>query len=150
MPQERLIMPEINYFAIFVSGVAFMIIGSIWYGPLFGKLWMQGMGWNPDDPEFIAKMKKSAGPAYIQMFIGALLSSYVLAHILVAISKADPQMTGAAAGLWTAFFLWLGFVLPVKYGEKIWNGKAFKYVAIDLSYQLVALLVAGVIIASWA
>ncbi len=142
-------MPDINYLAVLVSGIVLMVIGGLWYGPLFGKMWMQGMGWDPNDAARMEKMKKSAGPAYGQMFIGSLLMAYVFAHVLWAFGQADASMTGAVAGLQGGFWLWLGFIVPVKYGDKLWNGKQFKYVAIDLGYHLVGLLVIGVILSVW-
>ncbi len=142
-------MPEIHYWAVLVAGIAAMIVGGIWYGPLFGKMWMHGMGFDPHDKALMDKMKKQSGASYPQMFIGALLMAFVLAHVLWAFGKAmgpmDPVMAGAQGGLWT----WLGFILPVKYGDKLWQGKKFKYVAIDLGYWLVNLLVMAIIISTW-
>ncbi len=143
-------MPEINYFAVLVAGVVAMIVGALWYGPLFGKLWIEGMGWDPNNKAQMDKMKSAAGPAYFQMFIGALLMAFVFAHVLWAFDAAlTEKMSAVSAGLQGGFYMWLGFILPVKYGDKIWNGKAFKYVAIDLGYWLVLLFINGVIISAW-
>ncbi len=142
-------MPDINYFAVLVSAIVAMALGALWYGPLFGKIWIVGMGWDPNNQELMAKMKKSAGPAYAQMFVGVLLTAYVMAHVIWAYSIALPNVTGVSAGLQSGFWLWLGFVLPLKYGDKLWGGKGFKYVAIDLGYQLVLYLLMGIIIAVW-
>ena len=35
---------SINYLAVLVAGFIPMILGSIWYGPLFGKKWIELMG----------------------------------------------------------------------------------------------------------
>ena len=142
-------MPDINYWAVLVGGVVAMIVGGLWYGPLFGKAWMRGMGWDPDDAEQMARVKKAAGPAYFQMFILALVQTYVLAHIIWAYGLALPTVTGVSASLQSGFWIWLGFVLPIKYGDKLWGGKQFKYVAVDLGYYLVLLCVLGVILSVW-
>lgn len=143
-------MAEINYWAVLVSGIIAMIIGAIWYGPLFGKMWMQGRGLNPHDAALMEKMKKAAGPAYFQMFIGALLMAFVFAHVLWAFGASlTDKLTPVSAGLQGGFYMWLGFILPVKYGDKLWNNKAFKYVAIDITYWLILLLVNGIVLASW-
>lgn len=126
-----------------------MIVGSIWYGPLFGKLWMEGMGFDPNNQDFKAKMKKSAGPAYGQMFVLALLEAFVLAHIIWAFRTALPPMSDLASGLQGGLWCWLGFILPIKYGDKLWGGKKFKYVAIDLAYYLVVALIMGSVISFW-
>ena len=36
-------MMYINYWAVLVSAIASMAIGSLWYGPLFGKQFMPAM-----------------------------------------------------------------------------------------------------------
>ncbi len=35
---------EVNYLAIIVGAVFSMILGAIWYGPIFGKKWMEIIG----------------------------------------------------------------------------------------------------------
>jgi hypothetical protein len=137
-------MPEINYLAVLVAAVANMIIGSLWYGPLFGKLWMEGMG-GP------GQMKSpSMGSLYVQQFIASLIMAFVVAHITWAFGMAlTPAMSDVATGLQTGLWLWLGFAVPFKYGESLWTGKKFKYVAVDLGYWLVVLLVMGIILTVW-
>jgi hypothetical protein len=142
-------MPEINYFAVVVSGVAAMVIGSLWYGPLFGKLWMKGMGWDPSDKELMVKMMKASGLSYLQMFIGVLIMAFVFAHVLWAFAIASPDVEGVSAGLQGGLWMWLGLVVPVKYADKLWMRKPFKYVSIDLGYYLVVLLIMGVILSCW-
>ncbi len=142
-------MPEINYIAVVASAITFMIIGAIWYGPLFGKLWMQGLGWNTKNKEFIEQQKKSASTSYLQMFIGALLTSYILAHIIWAFTKVMGLDSNFESSIRAAVWIWLGFILPVKYSEKLWAGKKLKYISIDLGYYLIATIVAAIIITYW-
>lgn len=125
----------INYLAVLVCGVVAMVLGGVWYGPLFGKKWMEGMGWDSNNQALMAEKKKAAGPAYAQMFVLALVQAYVLARLA-------PSIQG---GLW----LWLGLILPVKYGDKLWGGKKMQYVGIDLAYYLVLLCVMGLILSVW-
>ncbi len=142
-------MSDVNYLAVLVAAVASMIVGGIWYGPLFGKLWMQGMGWDPNHKELMDKMKKSAGPAYFQQFIGSLIMAFVLS-LFVGVLNALYWGNQLGMVVFLGVFLpWLGFILPVKYGDKLWGGKKMKYLSIDLGYYLVLLLVMGVILALW-
>jgi hypothetical protein len=51
-------------------------------------------------------------------------------------------------GYMTAFFVWLGFVLPVQATATIFSEKkSWKLLAIDTGYQLVSLLAMGLVIA---
>ena len=38
---------EMNMVAVAVSGIAYFIIGALWYSVLFGKLWIKLMDMNP-------------------------------------------------------------------------------------------------------
>ncbi len=141
-------LPEINYLAVLISAIAMMVIGSIWYGPLFGKLWMQGIGIDPNDTVRIEAMKKSTGSAYVLMFIGALFTSYVFSYFFGTWASGT-GWDQAISGLYYGFLAWLGFALPIVYAKRLWEGKEFKYIAIDLGYYLLSLLVIGVIIATF-
>ena len=136
----------INYWAVLAAAVASMVIGSLWYGPLFGKMWIALSGMSE------AKMNeaKSRGmtTVYIVAFIGSLVMSYVLAHALV-FAASYMRVSGIGAGLMVGFWNWLGFVAPVTLGMVLWEGKSWKLWILNNSYYLVTLLVMGVILASW-
>lgn len=138
----------INLWAVLVSAIAAMVLGFLWYGPFFGKKWSKGMGWDLSSKEAVEKMQKGAGTAYLQQFIGALLMAFVFATILSAFRVAAPQAAWMA-GLQGAFWMWLGFVLPVKYGEKLWGNRPWSVMGIDLSYFLVNLIAMGMILSYW-
>src|ERR1041385_7879289 len=105
-------MPEIsiNYWAILVAGIANMVVGALWYGPIFGKTWMKLMGLNKDD---MGKMKMSANAAYIGGFVTSLIMAFVLAHDAFAWSNFMGGGTFSFA-LQLAFWIWLGYVATVQ------------------------------------
>jgi len=142
-------MIEINYLAILACGVAAMILGFLWYGPLFGKMWADLMGCGAMTAEQVKEKQKKATPGYIVQFIGALLMAYVLAHGLT-FGNAYLNMTGIGAGLQGAFWYWLGFVAPVTIGSVLWDGKPMKLWYINAGYYLVQLLMMGVILSVFA
>lgn len=47
------------------------------------------------------------------------------------------------------FWNWLGFVAPVTLGGVLWEGKPWKLWGLNNGYQLLSLLVMGVILALW-
>lgn len=136
----RIMFMEINSLAILASAVASMVIGSIWYGPLFGKKYMQEMGMDVWSPEKQAEMKKSMGKAYVAQFISSLVMFFVLAWY-VGISN-HPGMLG---GINNAFWLWIGFVVPIKLGDALWGGKMSLF-WLSIGNMFFTLLVAGAII----
>jgi len=136
----------INYLAVVVAAAASMIIGSLWYGPIFGKIWMQLAGITPEQKE--AAKARGMAKIFIIAFVGSLVMSNVLAHSLV-FASAYYKIGGMQAGLMTGFWNWLGFVAPVILGSVLWEGKPWKLWVLNNGYYLIALLVMGMILALW-
>ena len=44
-----LLTADLNYLAILVAGISNMVIGFLWYGPIFGKMWMGLIGKTADE-----------------------------------------------------------------------------------------------------
>ncbi len=112
---------------------------------LFGKQWMELSGFKQNEKDF-EKMKKEAPKMYLISFIGALLMAFVLAHSFLFADTffgGDRFLNGLQAGFWS----WLGFVVPVMMGSVLFEGKKVKLFLINVSYQLVSLLVMGAVIA---
>ena len=133
-------MAPVNYLAIFLSAIVSMIIGSIWYGPLFGKMFMKLMGMDAWSKEKQDAMKKKMGMTYLAQFIASLVMFFVLDGLIVGFGKLT--LTG---GLWVAFTMWLGFVVPLSLGDALWGGKMQKF-WLAIGNMLLTLLAAGAII----
>lgn len=129
-----------NYVAVFVAAIASMVIGSVWYGPLFGKKWMASVGMTEKKME--EAKKGSIGKTYFITFLGSLVTAYVLA-MLVGLMGTGGWVTGAQAG----FLAWLGFVAPVSLTNKLFEGKPMDLFAINAGNNLVSLLAMGAILA---
>ena len=140
----------VNCWAVLVAAIANMVLGFLWYGPLFGKQWIALMGWNAEQIEAgKVKMKKDGWKTYLLGFIGSLVMAYVLAHSLI-FASAYLGISGISAGMMAGFWSWLGFVAPITLGSVLWEGKSWKLWFLLNSYYLIALLVMGSILALWA
>lgn len=118
-----------------------MIVGSIWYGPLFGKRWMKHFNFSKEEMD---KAKKEMPKTYGMMFVGSLVTTFVLA---VTISMAPIQ--GAMTGVIGAFWIWLGFIVAVKMSEVLFEKKAWEAFYIECGYYFVFLGIAGAILGGW-
>jgi len=136
----------VNYLAVVVAAVANMAVGFAWFGPLFGKMWISMMGWTAQHME--EAKKKSMAKTYAIAFVGSLLTAYVLSHLIV-FAASYMQTNGVSVGLSTAFWIWLGFVVPLLLSMVLWEGKPWKLYFLNVSYYIVSLLVMGAIIAAW-
>lgn len=134
-------MIQVNYIAVLVCGVIAMVLGSLWYGPLFGKPWMKELGMSKG--QMNQAMKKGMAKNYVIMFISSLLLAYVLAHVL-GFASNDMGGTSVSNGLQGGFWMWLGFVATTMLGKVLWEGKSLKLYAIDSGYYLALILLMGV------
>lgn len=138
----------IDFWSVIGAVIVAVVLGVLWYGPLFGKQWMRTIGISHDQMEE-AKKKGMAGMwrTYLAMILGTLVMAYVLAHVISAFGEALGESiggTGATAGIW----MWLGFVAPVTLGNVLWEGRSWKYWFIVSGYYFVSLVLMGIIIAS--
>jgi len=136
----------INFWHLIVVAVVLFVIGWIWHGVFFGKMWARAMGMDMSQmtPEKKKEMQKKMWPAYVLQFLLSLLMVYVLATFI---------NFGGASGVGTAFLVWLGFTMPVAAGSSLWSGKgkkaSWQLFFISAGYQLITLLIAGWILSAW-
>lgn len=136
----------INYIAVLVAAIASMVLGFLWYGSLFGKIWMElsGITHEKIDAEKASGMEKN----YAIAFVGSLVMSYVLAHALV-FASAYLKVNGVSAGIEVGVWNWLGFIAPVTLGTVLWEGKSWKLWVLNNAYYLVTLSIMGIILSLW-
>ncbi len=143
----------VNWLAIIVAAVVSMIVGSIWYGPMFGKTWMKIMGTDPNMSKAEAKAKmKGMGGLYFVQFVLSIITIYILAHYMVLV-QTSVGMSGVSVGIENAFWIWLGFIMPTVAGAAMWSGKSKKLswsmFLISAGYNLVLFLIFGIILGAW-
>ena len=139
-------IPSVNYFAVLVAAVSAIVLGFLWYGPLFGKPWMKLMGFTKESLE---KSKKAGmTKTYVLMVLTTLVTAYVLSHV-ISFATAFMQTSGISAGLSAGFWMWLGFTVPILMDAQMWEGKPWKLFWINASYRLVSLSLMGAILAGW-
>ncbi len=136
---------EINYWAVLAGALFSMIFGSLWYGPLFGKKWIEINGLSAEDIAKREAMQKAAMPLYFVQFGLSLLQLYVLAHFVGGWKEAS--------GVETSIWIWLGFVMPTVAGLSMWNMQPTKVrlvmFLLSSGYQLVCFVAFGLILGAW-
>jgi len=138
--------PDINYWAVLVAAVVNMVVGFMWFGPLFGKTWIKLAGLNY---EHLAEGAKSGmGKKYFIAFVGSFLIALMLDHAII-FSGAYLGIAGVLSGVNAGFWNWLGFFVPVTASAYLWEGKPFKLWLLNATYYLVVLVIMGAILASW-
>ena len=134
---------QVNYLAVLVAAVVSMILGFLWYSPIvLGKPWMKEKGLTSEN---LKKAQKEMGKMYGVSFVLSLVTAYVLSHVMT-LSVNFFHYPLLQTGLTTAFWMWLGFVMPVQAGSTMFGSKNWKLFGIDTGYQLVSVLTMGVVL----
>lgn len=133
---------KINYLAVIVTAIVHFIIGGLWYGLIFGNKFIELIQWTPEQLQRVAS--ESHAKEYIFAFLTSLVLVYILAHF-VQYTKAK----GVAGGMQTAFWLWLGFVATTQLATVVFEQRKLGLYLLNVGYQLVAILIAGAILAVW-
>lgn len=135
---------ELNWIAILLAGLSTMVVGSVWYGPLFGKLW-----------EKLAKIKRDpnfGGAKMAIMYIGAFLTSFITAIVMAAIVFVVYQFFGGnylLVSVATTAALWLGFTAARIHMHDSFEGRPKQLTSLTLSHEFVTLIIMAVIIGVW-
>ncbi|MEK7528401.1 MAG: DUF1761 domain-containing protein [Patescibacteria group bacterium] len=124
------------YLAALAAAAVSFVIGSIWYGPLFGNLWV----------------KEKFGPAGMQKpsrnkIIALMASTFLLSFIIALGFAAIPQMGTIFGSAILGGLLWLFFVMPVLITQAMYGGATLKLVLIDLAYWLIVFKISAMVVA---
>ena len=162
-----------NFITYGIAALVPMIIGALWYGPLFGTPWMQQMGFTKESLKG-ANMLMILVVSYLFSFMVALALLPIVNHQMAIFSTlaGEPGFAaqtgeafayaqnfmetygdrfrtfkhGALHGVLMGVFL----VLPILTIQAIFERKKVKYIAINAGYWIVTLAVMGGIVCQWA
>lgn len=141
--------PILTIWTFLASMVLSVVLGFIWYGPLFGKMWMRLSGISVPDPQpGISTMIKPI----ILSFVGAIFMTFVLSFSILFHFAYYADHVSSASGIHSALLmaslLWLGFIVPAYLNISGWEGKSWALFFINTGYWLVFMLLAAVLIVS--
>lgn len=136
-------LEEINWLAAVVSAAATFVLGGLWYTALFGKAWARLNGYSD---EKLAEMRKKRPPP---VFLSIMIVCYLVLSAVVAVLVAGFDVRGAANGAGLGFLLWLGPCAAVAVTGHVASDKPWGALAIDVSFQLISLVMMGAVLAGW-
>ena len=135
------IISSMNYLAVLVAALSSFVVGWIWYGPLFGKLWMKLNNFTPESlKEGGMSMPVIMGLNYIATFVAA----FAIAMFLGFIDRFDAG-SGILAGLMIVIF----WIATNRLNDVLYERKPFGLFLINMGYSLVTFILMGAIIGAW-
>lgn len=131
-------MPKIfntSWLAVIAATIAFFAFGAIWYGPLFGEIWMAAEGITEEMAEArMAEMGMAMWLIFALLItLGQAIGVLMVLHIAGA--KRLP------ASLKYAFWLCVTIVLPILAYASIYSGYPLNGFMIDAGHLLIGYLI---------
>ena len=131
-----------NSLAILCAGVAYWVLGFVWYSLLFGRIW--GAEQERHRRETGAPAKREFAGMLLASFVSNLVASAAIAYLLHRTGTSDIRHAlKLGAGLA------VGFSITTLTVVHVWEGKSTTVWVIDASYHLVGCLIAAAILVSW-
>lgn len=109
---------EVNLIAIALGAVGSIVLGAIWYGPIFGRKWLEVNEVTTADLARRAQMQKETRLLYAVQVAFSLIQMFVFTLLV--------ENTPGMKAFTVAFWIWLGIVLPTVAGLAMWNAKPVK------------------------
>jgi hypothetical protein len=129
-------MGQINYFAVVAAAVSAFVLGGLWYGPLFGKVWMSATGATPES------MQGHGARVFVVSFVWALLGAWFFAMFL---GNAPALGFATAVGFGTGL-IWIAGSFAINYQ---FEQKPLKLLLVNGGYHTVQYTLYGLILGLW-
>jgi hypothetical protein len=126
---------DINWLAVLIAAVVTFVLGGLWYGPLFGKVWRVAEGQTEPQPGHQKHPAFVYGLAFVLMLIAA-------AFLAVFVGR-DPNVPRAIGVGLVVGFGWVATSFGVNY---LFAGRRLVLFAIDAGYNVVLFALMGLII----
>lgn len=145
-------MIPLNFLAIGAAAVAGMIIGFVWHGPLFGKVWMKlnnvKMPTKDEMPAAMREMYKSMAIGLASYVVMAFVLAHSIHYYLFA-TMASGSVRDITTAFHAAFWNWLGFVVVTGLSGVLWEKQSWASWAFAQAHWFVVLFAMATIITLW-
>jgi hypothetical protein len=132
-------MGMFSMWPVIAAALASVLVGYVWYHPkLFGALWMREAGITPEMAEHGARYR------HVHLAIGfclAFVTAFVVQYLM---SQLEVHSLLDACAF--AFFVWIGFVVPVSAAAFLWEHRSITFYILNISYWFVASVIMCVIL----
>ncbi len=135
-------MFQVNWLAVIVAALVPMVVGFLWYGPLFGRRWLALMEMTAEEIQ--------EGFSPLRVYGTSLLLSFATAYILAQLLAMTGGSGGSAiVGMHLALMLLVGFVLPVSHQSVTFERRKAGLAGLNIAYNGVALIAQAVLLSVW-
>lgn len=135
-------LSDIHWIAVFVSALVGIASGAIWFGPkTFYPAWSKAMGRSETE---VPGAGMSMGIVFGSTFLAQFIQAVGLALVMTML-KDPTGAKGAVVGLVVGIFIAAASSL----GHRLFGGQGFKVWALEVSNDVLNLVLMGIILGSW-
>jgi hypothetical protein len=157
---------EMNFYIFFLAALVPLIIGFVWYGPLFGNVWMKEMGFTKESlagqNRVLTLILSYVFSLFIAMFLLPATIHQMGVYSTLAGEPGFAESTGEAFTYFQDFLLNYGdrfrtfkhgalhgtlsglfLALPIIAIIAMFERKSLKYIGINAGYWIVTLAIMG-------
>jgi len=135
------VLGDVNWLAILIATLVYMVLGALWYGPLFGKAWMNAIGWDGAD-------EQRPGPGIYAFPAVAYLIASIATAMLAEASGSDTVGEGLVLGLVVGIGYAVTLTMVAVTFDPTKRPAPANLVMITGLYNLVSLVIAGILVSA--
>jgi hypothetical protein len=135
-------LSSINYLAVLVTAVIFWVLGSVWFGALFGKSWMAELekhGTKIEKPSTRIMVLKSTLTFLMNLLLVIGVGFFV--HYMSLSTVIGAFKLGLLIGISFSFT-----TLLIAY---TWENKSLKLLLLDFGYTFFGIIISSIILTLW-
>mgnify|MGYP000868002355 CR=1 FL=1 len=157
---------DINFLAILVAALTPVVVGYLWYGILFGKVWRNENGFTNEDL-ITGNRFKMFGLIFLFSILLAFIMQILVIHQFGALGMIGGDVTEAKQsyvdfmtdygsafrtykhGALHGFLSGLLLAFPMFTINGLFERKSWKYIFIHAGYWIVCMTIMGAIVSGW-
>lgn len=128
---------NLNWLAVLVAAIVHMVVGSLWYGPIFGNVWMKAVG----------KTRETLGNPIIPMITSMVMA--VIMTIGCAIILNNLANLNIGSGILVGLIIGVLFVTASSFTSNGFDGNNRMLPLLFGGYQTVAMTLVALILTLW-
>jgi len=133
------VISNINFLAVIVAAFSAFFIGWLWYGPLFGKKWMELNGFSKEN------VQQGGLPLPALMLINYVATALAALSLAMFLGAEADAIFGIFAGMMIAVF----WIATSRLNDVLYERKPMGLFWINVGYNVVIYVVMGAILGGW-
>ena len=134
---------DMNWLAVFCAGLAYWLLGAIWYSAIFSKMWRSAV--EEHGVKVCQPNQGGMGIKLIVTLVCNLIAALVLARVIHQVGHHMDSLRGLKIGAGVG----LGFCATALTMTYVWPSPPRRLWAIDTGYHIVGCTIMGAILAVW-